>query len=80
MDYITAKWLHILSSTLFFGTGIGTAYYMIGAVLTRDPKIIAAVGKKVIVADWLFTETIVVIQPVTGFYLVYLADIPLTSR
>lgn len=80
MDYITAKWLHILSSTLLFGTGIGTAYFMIGAVLTRDPKIIAAVGKKVIVADWLFTATTVVIQPVTGFYLVYLADIPLTSR
>ncbi len=80
MDYIIAKWLHILSSTLLFGTGIGTAYFMISAVLTRDPKIIAAVGKNVIIADWLFTATTVVIQPVTGFYLVYLANIPLTSR
>lgn len=80
MDYITAKWLHILSSTLLFGTGIGTAYFMISAVLTRDPKIIAAVGKNVIIADWLFTATTVVIQPVTGFYLVYLANISLTSR
>lgn len=79
MDFITAKWLHILSSTLLFGTGIGTAYYMICAVLTRDAKIIAAVGKNVIIADWLFTVTTIVIQPVTGFYLIYLTDISLTS-
>lgn len=79
MDYITVKWLHILSSTLLFGTGLGTAYFMICAVLTRDAKIAAAVGKNAIIADWLFTATTVVIQPVTGFYLVYLANIPLTT-
>lgn len=80
MDYITIKWLHILSSTLLFGTGIGTAFFMICAVLTRDAKIVAVVGKNVIIADWLFTATTVIIQPVTGFYLVYLADIPLANR
>jgi uncharacterized membrane protein len=79
MDYITVKWLHILSSTLLFGTGIGTAYYMICAVLTRNAAIVAAVGKNVIIADWLFTATTVVIQPVTGFYLIYLANIPWNS-
>ncbi len=40
----------------------------------------AAVGKNVVTADWLFTATTIVIQPLTGFYLVYLADIPLTAR
>jgi uncharacterized membrane protein len=79
MDYLTVKWLHILSSTLLFGTGMGTAYFMICAVLTRNPVIVAAVGKNVIIADWLFTATTVVIQPITGFYLVHLANIPLTS-
>jgi uncharacterized membrane protein len=80
MEYIMAKWLHILSSTLLFGTGIGTAYYMICASRTRNPPIVAAVGKNVVTADWLFTATTIVIQPLTGFYLVYLADIPLTAR
>ncbi|PTR17032.1 putative membrane protein [Nitrosospira sp. Nsp2] len=80
MEYITAKWLHILSSTLLFGTGIGTAYYMICATLTRSPPIVAAVGKNVVTADWLFTATTIVIQPLTGFYLIYLAGIPLTAR
>ncbi|HEV7929246.1 MAG TPA: DUF2269 family protein, partial [Nitrosospira sp.] len=60
MEYITAKWLHILSSTLLFGTGIGTAYYMICATLTRNPPIVAAVGKNVVTADWLFTATTIV--------------------
>jgi uncharacterized membrane protein len=80
MEYIMAKWLHILSSTLLFGTGIGTAYYMICASLTKNPPIVAAVGKNVVTADWLFTATTIVIQPLTGFYLIYLADIPLTAR
>jgi uncharacterized membrane protein len=79
MDYLTVKWLHILSSTLLFGTGMGTAYFMICAVLTRNPVIVAAVGKNVIIADWLFTATTVAIQPITGFYLVHLANISLTS-
>ena len=53
MEYIMAKWLHILSSTLLFGTGIGTAYYMICASRTRNPPIVAAVGKNVVTADCL---------------------------
>lgn len=80
MDYVTAKWLHILSSTLLFGTGIGTAYYLFSATLTRNPVIIAAVARNVVNADWAFTATSIIVQPLTGFYLVYLAGIPLASR
>jgi|SRR3954449_1569053 uncharacterized membrane protein len=79
MDYITVKWLHILSSTLLFGTGIGTAFYLFLATLTKNPLIVATVGKHVVTADWLFTATTIIIQPVTGFYLIHLAGIPLTS-
>jgi uncharacterized membrane protein len=28
MDYIVVKWVHILSSTILFGTGIGSAFYL----------------------------------------------------
>ena len=73
MDYVTAKWLHILSSTLLLGTGLGTAYYLFSATLTRNPLIIAAVARNVVNADWAFTATSIIIQPLTGFYLVYLA-------
>lgn len=80
MDYVTLKWVHILSSTLLFGTGIGTAYYMFSATMGRDPAVIAAVARNVVTADWIFTATTIVIQPVTGFYLAYIAGIPMTSR
>ena len=33
MDYVVVKWLHILSSTFLFGTGIGSAWYMLFANL-----------------------------------------------
>ena len=32
-DYLVAKWLHILSSTLLFGTGIGSALFVDGVLV-----------------------------------------------
>ena len=29
MEYAIVKWLHVLSSTLLFGTGLGSAFYML---------------------------------------------------
>ena len=72
MDYFTVKWLHILSSTLLFGTGIGSAFYLLFATLSRDVRAIAAVTRYVVVADWLFTSTSAVFQPLSGFWLMHL--------
>lgn len=80
MEYVIVKWLHILSSTFLFGTGIGTAFYMLAANLSRDIRTIAVVGTWVVRGDWLFTATSVVVQPLTGFYLIHLAGFPMTSR
>jgi uncharacterized membrane protein len=80
VDYVTVKWLHVLSSTLLFGTGIGTAFYMFFASLSRDPRVVFTVAKYVVIADWLFTATSAVFQPVSGCYLAALAGYPLVSR
>lgn len=79
MEYIIVKWLHVLSSTVLFGTGIGSAYYMLFTSRTRDAHSIAQVARLVVIADWVFTSTTVVLQPLTGFYLVHLMGYPLTS-
>jgi uncharacterized membrane protein len=79
MDYVTVKWLHILSSTFLFGTGIGSAFYLLLASISRDVRAIAVVTRTVVLADWLFTTTTAVLQPLTGFYLVRLAGFPVTS-
>ncbi len=79
MDYMVVKWLHILSSTFLFGTGIGSAFYMLFTSLSRDVRAIAVVSRHVVLADWMFTATTGVIQPLTGLYLVHLAGYPLHS-
>jgi len=80
VTYEIAKWLHILSSTLLFGTGIGSAYYMFFTSLSGDARSVARVVGLVVIADWVFTLTTIVLQPVTGLILAHLAQIPLTSR
>jgi uncharacterized membrane protein len=80
MDYVVVKWLHILSSTFLFGTGIGSAWYMLFANVSRDVRAIAVVSRYVVVADWLFTATTIVAQPTTGFYMIHLAGYPMHSR
>ena len=79
MDYLIVKWLHILSSTLLFGTGIGSAFYMLFASLSGDVRAIAVVSRYVVRADWIFTSSTIVIQPLSGFYLIHLAGFPWTS-
>jgi uncharacterized membrane protein len=80
MSYEVAKWLHILSSTVLFGTGLGSAYYMFFTCLGGDPRTVAHVARLVVVADWVFTTTSIVFQPVSGLYLAHLVGLPLTSR
>jgi uncharacterized membrane protein len=55
---------------VLFGTGLSTAFFMWSAHLTGDPAIIAPTAKTVVRADWLFTATSGIIQPVTGLMLV----------
>jgi uncharacterized membrane protein len=80
MEYLIVKWAHVLSSTLLFGTGLGSAFYMFFVSLTRDARAIAVVVRHVVIADWVFTTPTVIIQPLTGFYLIHIAGFPLASR
>ena len=79
MTYLVVKWLHILSSTLLFGTGLGSAFYMFVASRTRDVRVIAVVVRYVVIADWAFTTPTVILQPITGLWLVHIAGYPLDS-
>lgn len=79
MSYLLLKWLHVLSSTILFGTGIGSAYYMLLASLTRDPRVAATVVGHVVVADAIFTTTTIIVQPATGLAMAHIAQLPLTT-
>jgi uncharacterized membrane protein len=79
MEYFIIKWLHILSSTLLFGTGIGSAWYLLFAVVSKNVQAIAVVTRILVIADWLFTGVTMIAQPATGFYLIHLAGFPLQT-
>jgi len=75
VDYHSLKLIHILSSTVLFGTGLGTAFYMWRAQLSGDLNTFRIVAKNVVVADWVFTTPAVIIQPFTGIGMMYLAGL-----
>jgi len=77
--YLIVKTLHIISSTVLFGFGAGTAWYFWNAHLSRDPATIASVGRMVVKADWIFTGTSGIVQPASGLWLVHLAGYSLTE-
>ncbi|HWU48767.1 MAG TPA: DUF2269 domain-containing protein [Asticcacaulis sp.] len=79
MLYLTIKWLHILSSTVLFGTGVGTAFFMLMAHRSGDVRAIAWATRTVVLADWLFTTPSVIFQPLSGLMLVHLAQYPMTA-
>jgi uncharacterized membrane protein len=77
--YAWLKLVHILSSTLLFGTGLGTAFYMWRAHRSGDSAFMAKVARNVVVADWAFTLPAVIVQPVTGFAMAHVAGFPVIS-
>jgi uncharacterized membrane protein len=79
MEYLLVKWIHVLSSTVLFGTGLGSAFYMFFTNRGGDVRAIASVARRVVLADWLFTTPTAVLQPLTGFWLVHLAQLPWTT-
>lgn len=77
--YLTAKWLHILSSTVLFGTGIGTAFQMVWAMRSRRVETIHSVASGVVLADWIFTTPAGIFQPLSGLWLIHLQGYALTE-
>jgi uncharacterized membrane protein len=79
MDYLTVKWLHILSSVLLVGTGFGSAFYLFFANRVHNTVVRAEVARLVVRADWWFTTPTVIFQPLSGLWLMHLAGWSLTT-
>jgi uncharacterized membrane protein len=75
--FFLLQYLHIIGATVLLGTGAGIAFFMLRAHLTRDVFIIAGVARIVVTADFLFTATAVVVQPVTGYLLARFLGYPI---
>jgi uncharacterized membrane protein len=77
--YLLLKTIHIVSSTVLFGTGLGTAFHFWLAHRSGRIEAIATAARSTVIADFLFTTPAVVIQPVTGIALALMAGFPLAS-
>ncbi|MGE0723998.1 MAG: DUF2269 family protein [Alphaproteobacteria bacterium] len=73
MAYLLVKYLHLVSAAVLLGTGAGIAFFMLLAHRTADPRVIAGVARIVVIADYAFTASAVVVQPATGLALATLA-------
>ena len=75
--YPLVKYSHILSMVLLFGTGLGSAFYKWMADKSQSVEHIAVTNRHVVFADWIFTTPAVIIQPVTGLWMIHLSHLPL---
>jgi uncharacterized membrane protein len=78
--YFLIKYLHVLGAIVILGTGSGIAFFMLMAHRSRDAAFIAATATVVVIADMLFTLSAVILQPLTGGWLMALSGTSLAER
>ena len=71
MLYLVLKFAHVIGAAVLLGTGAGIAFFMLLAHRSGDVNVIAGVARIVVIADFLFTATAVVVQPITGVWLAW---------
>ena len=69
--YLLVKTLHIVSATIVFGTGIGIANFMFFGHRSRLAQERAFAARLTVKADFLFTLPSVIVQPMSGAWLVW---------
>lgn len=74
-SYLFAKTVHILSSAVLFGTGLGIAFFFLMGVRSGEPAMAWFAARTTAIADMIFTLTAGIVQPLTGFWLVFATGI-----
>lgn len=77
--YLILKWLHVLSSTVLFGTGMGIAFFKWMADRSGDVRAIRHTNEITVLADWCFTTPAVLVQPASGLGLMLLMGYPMST-
>lgn len=69
--YVIIKTMHIISAAVLFGTGLGIAFFFFFANRDTDLATRFFAARMTVLADFLFTLPAVILQPLTGFWLIY---------
>ena len=75
--YLLLKFLHVIGAAVLLGTGAGIAFFVLMAHRMGNVAVIAGTARIVVIADFVFTASAVVLQPVTGTLLALEAGYPI---
>ena len=79
MLHLFIEYLHVLGAIVILGTGTGIAFFMLMAHRSRDAAFIAKTAEVVVIADFMFTLSAVLLQPVTGGLLMWQSSTSITE-
>lgn len=69
--FLIVKTVHILGSTVLFGTGLGIAFFMFASHFTDNAGEKLYAARMTVRADYMFTLPAVIVQPISGAWLVW---------
>jgi len=69
--YLIIKTLHVISSTILFGTGIGIAFFMLRSHFSDNMHEKLYAARNTVLADYIFIFPAVIALPLTGFWLIW---------
>jgi uncharacterized membrane protein len=69
--YFLIKTIHVMSSTILFGTGLGIAFFMFRSRYTNNLHEKFFALRTTVFADYVFTAPAAVLQPATGAWLIW---------
>ncbi len=78
-NYLWLKLIHILAAVIVAGTGTGIAFFMFMANRSNNAQAIYITARHVILGDWIFTTPAVIIQFITGIFLMRLLGYSFSS-
>lgn len=73
------RWLHVIGACVLLGTGAGIAFFMLMAHRSGDARFVAQTARTVVIADYAFTASAVIVQPITGYLLARAIGWPLSE-
>ena len=77
--YLALEFVHLVGAAILLGTGIGIAYFLFMADRAGNIRALATTLRHVVIADYVFTATAAVVQPVTGLALAHLGGFALSQ-
>jgi len=61
--------IHVVSSALMLGVGVGAFWFMLTSARSRNPAAIVVTTRNAVRAEWFIAAPVALLQPLTGYLL-----------